>query len=126
MAAQVDPEWWSSGLWNGRPISEFLQRRDITAVFRFLHARGVSYGRIAALVGLSPHRATEIAKGVRQVTAYVVLERIAVGLHIPRPAMGLGRAEDSTMPRDVSIETVAGEADRSPARMGSNEAGGLV
>ncbi|WP_309226265.1 MULTISPECIES: hypothetical protein [Micromonospora] len=126
VAAQVDPEWWSSGLWNGRPISEFLQRRDITAVFRFLHARGVSYGRIAALVGLSPHRATEIAKGVRQVTAYEVLERIAVGLHIPRPVMGLGRAEDSTMPRDVSIETVAGEADRSPARMGSNEAGGLV
>nr|WP_253866647.1 hypothetical protein [Micromonospora sp. WMMA2032] len=126
MAAQVDPEWWSSGLWNGRPVSEFLQRRDITVVFRFLHARGVSYGRIAALVGLSPHRATEIAKGVRQVTAYEVLERIAVGLHIPRPAMGLGRDGDSTMPRDVSIETVAGEADRSPARMGSNEAGGLV
>ncbi|WP_371682299.1 hypothetical protein [Micromonospora sp. WMMA2032] len=126
VAAQVDPEWWSSGLWNGRPVSEFLQRRDITVVFRFLHARGVSYGRIAALVGLSPHRATEIAKGVRQVTAYEVLERIAVGLHIPRPAMGLGRDGDSTMPRDVSIETVAGEADRSPARMGSNEAGGLV
>ncbi|WBB83626.1 hypothetical protein O7542_19965 [Micromonospora sp. WMMC264] len=126
MAVQVDPEWWSSGLWNGRPILELLRQRDITTVFRFLHARGMSYGRIAALVGLSPHRATEIAKGVRQVTAYEVLERIAVGLNIPRPVMGLGRNEDSTMPRDVSIETVAGGADRSPARMGSSEAGGLV
>ncbi|WP_223874571.1 hypothetical protein [Salinispora fenicalii] len=126
MAAQVDPEWWSSGLWNGRPISELLQRHDITAIFRFVHARGVSYGRIAALVGLSPHRATEIAKGVRQVTAYEVLERIAVGLHIPRPVMGLGRDEDSTTPRDVSIETGAGGADQSPARVGSSEAGRLV
>lgn len=114
MAAQVDPEWWSSGLWNGRPISEFLQRRDITTVFRFLHARGVSYGRIAALVGLSPHRATEIAKGVRQVTAYDVLERVAAGLHIPRPAMGLGRDEDSLMPRDASRVAMADGMDRSP------------
>ena len=114
MAAQVDPEWWSSGLWNGRPISEFLRRRDITTVFRFLHARGVSYGRIAALVGLSPHRATEIAKGVRQVTAYDVLERVAAGLHIPRPAMGLGRDEDSLMPRDASRVAMADGMDRSP------------
>ncbi|WP_346533805.1 hypothetical protein [Micromonospora sp. DPT] len=119
VAAQVDPEWWSSGLWNGRPISEFLQRRDITAVFRFLHARGVSYGRIAALVGVSANRATEIAKGVRQVTAYDVLERIAAGLNIPRPAMGLGRDEDSVVPRDGGCEAVDGGSDRSPAGVGA-------
>ncbi|MEV0002158.1 hypothetical protein AB0H28_07705 [Micromonospora sp. NPDC050980] len=123
VAAQVDPEWWSSGLWNGQPITQFLRRRDITTVFRFLHARGVSYGRIAALVGLSPHRATEIAKGVRQVTAYEVLERIAVGLHIPRPAMGLGCDDGSPMPRGASVEAAAG---RSPAGTESSEAGGLV
>ncbi|MGW3609750.1 hypothetical protein ACWD6N_07635 [Micromonospora sp. NPDC005163] len=126
VAAQVDPEWWSSGLWNGRPISDFLRRRDITAVFRFLHARGVSYGRIAALVSVSPHRATEIAKGVRQVTAYDVLERIAVGLNIPRPAMGLGRDEDSVMPRDASRVAGEGGADRSPAGVGASEVGSLV
>ncbi|MGW0434972.1 hypothetical protein ACWDV4_20835 [Micromonospora sp. NPDC003197] len=118
MAAQVDPEWWSSGLWNGRPISESLQRRDITVVFRFLHARGVSYGRIAALVGVSPHRATEIAKGVRQVTAYDVLERIAAGLNIPRPAMGLGRDEDTVVPRDSDRADAEGGAHRSPAGVG--------
>ncbi|MET8907592.1 hypothetical protein [Micromonospora sp. NPDC004551] len=94
VGVQVNPEWWSSGVWNGRPIGEFLRRRDVSAVFRFLHARGVSYGRISTLVDVSPNRVAEIAKGVRQVTAYEVLERIAVGLSIPRPAMGLGRDED--------------------------------
>jgi tetratricopeptide (TPR) repeat protein len=63
----------------------------MAATFRFLHARGVSYGAIAALVGVSPNRAAEITKGTRQVTAYDVLERIAVGLSIPRPWMGLGQ-----------------------------------
>jgi tetratricopeptide (TPR) repeat protein len=132
VATQVDPEWWSSGLWNGRPIGEFLRRRDVTAVFRFLHARGVSYGRIAALVGVSANRAAEIAKGVRQVTAYEVLERIAAGLDIPRPAMGLGRDEDAVVHSDFGPVAVKGGADPLPAsveisdlvrlRLGLNEA----
>ncbi|MDG4764663.1 hypothetical protein O7632_11200 [Solwaraspora sp. WMMD406] len=120
MAVQVDPEWWNSGLWNGRPISESLRRRDVTAVFRFLHARGVSYGRIAALVGVSSNRAAEIAKGVRQVTAYEVLERIADGLSIPRPAMGLGRDEDAVVPVDLGRVAVEGGADRSLAGVGTS------
>lgn len=120
MAVQVDPEWWNSGFWNGRPISESLRRRDITAVFRFLHARGVSYGRIAALVGVSSNRAAEIAKGVRQVTAYEVLERIADGLNIPRPAMGLGRDEDAVVPVDLGRVAVEGGADRSLAGVGTS------
>ena len=120
MAVQVDPEWWSSGFWNGRPISESLRRRDVTAVFRFLHARGVSYGRIAALVGVSSNRAAEIAKGVRQVTAYEVLERIADGLNIPRPAMGLGRDEDAVVPVDLGRVAVEGGADRSLAGVGTS------
>ncbi|MFI2652714.1 hypothetical protein [Micromonospora fulviviridis] len=94
MAARIDPSWWTSGRWEGRPIREFLERRDVAAVFRFLHARGVSYGAIAALVGVSANRAAEIAKGTRQVTAYEVLERVALGLGIPRAAMGLGRETD--------------------------------
>ncbi|MFG1952090.1 hypothetical protein [Micromonospora sp. NPDC048830] len=118
---QVDPEWWSSGVWNGRPIGEFLRRRDVAAVFRFLHARGVSYGRIAALVGVSPNRAAEIAKGVRQVTAYEVLERIAVGLSIPRPAMGLGRHEDAGGAQDGSrASSVGGGAGQTLAGEGAS------
>ncbi|MFC4148603.1 hypothetical protein ACFO0M_20310 [Micromonospora mangrovi] len=91
MGVQVDPSWWTSGVWEGRPIRDFLERRDVAATFRFLHARGVSYGTIAALVGVSANRAAEITKGKRQVTAYDVLERIAVGLGVPRAWMGLGQ-----------------------------------
>ncbi|MET8553290.1 hypothetical protein [Micromonospora zamorensis] len=91
MGVQVEPSWWTSGVWEGRPIREFLERRDVAAAFRFLHARGVPYGTIAALVGVSPNRAAEITKGTRQVTAYDVLERIAVGLGVPRAWMGLGQ-----------------------------------
>ncbi|ASW57477.1 hypothetical protein [Plantactinospora sp. KBS50] len=122
VVVRVDPEWWSSGVWNGRPIGEFLRRRDITVVFRFLHARGVSYGGIAGLVGLSPNRAAEIAKGVRQVTAYEVLERIALGLGIPRSAMGLGRVEDAAVVPDAGRVGTEGDAS---VEAGA-EAGGLV
>lgn len=94
MVVVIDPEWWASGVWAGHPIRQYVQRRDVAVVFRFLHARGLSYGAIAAAVGLSPNRAAEIARGTRQVTAYDVLERIAVGLQIPRAAMGLGVDHD--------------------------------
>ncbi|WP_221330117.1 hypothetical protein [Actinoplanes sp. L3-i22] len=87
---EIDSNWWAAGSWEGRPIREFLERRDVTAIFRFLHARGISYGAIGGLVGISPNRAAEIAKNIRQVTAYEVLERVAIGLRIPRAAMGLG------------------------------------
>ncbi|MEU1603886.1 hypothetical protein ABZ428_11245 [Micromonospora matsumotoense] len=124
---QVDPDWWSSGVWNGRPIGEFLRRRDVTAVFRFLHARGVSYGRIAGLVGVSANRAAEIAKGVRQVTAYEVLERIAVGLSIPRPAMGLGRDEDTPATCGPDLVAAGGGAGLPPASAGASvEVSGLA
>ncbi|MET7752806.1 hypothetical protein [Micromonospora sp. NPDC005367] len=114
VGVQVNPEWWSSGVWNGRPIGEFLRRRDVSAVFRFLHARGVSYGRIATLVDVSPNRAAEIAKGVRQVTAYEVLERIAVGLSIPRPAMGLGRDEEGHGVEELRWLSAAGDVVNQP------------
>lgn len=127
MGSQVNPEWWSSGVWNGRPIGEFLQRRDVAAVFRFLHARGVSYGRIAALVGISSNRAAEIAKGIRQVTAYEVLERIAVGLSIPRPAMGLGRDAGTRVGGDSDV-VAADSGAHSPLASAdaSVEVGGLA
>jgi|GEM_PF-1662366 len=92
MRARIDAAWWEQGEWDGRPIAEYLARRDVQAAFRFLHARGVSYGAVGSLTGLSPNRVSEIARGARQVTAYDVLERIASGLDIPRAAMGLGLA----------------------------------
>ncbi|RKF28254.1 hypothetical protein [Micromonospora globbae] len=122
MAAGIDPSWWTSGRWEGRPIREFLERRDVAAIFRFLHARGVSYGAIAALVGVSANRAAEIAKGARQVTAYEVLERIALGLGIPRAAMGLGREEDFAGGTGGSIATRHELARDQPASRPAQEA----
>ncbi|MBN1172571.1 MAG: hypothetical protein JXA67_10405, partial [Micromonosporaceae bacterium] len=101
----VDPEWWISGVWDGCPIRHYLEQRDVTAIFRFLHARGLSYGVIAAAVGISPNRAAEIAKGVRQVSAYDVLERVAVGLSIPRTSMGLGRPADLNQQRSGPLDS---------------------
>ncbi|MBG0568163.1 hypothetical protein I4J89_42710 [Actinoplanes sp. NEAU-A11] len=109
MRVEVDPSWWVAGTWEGRPIREFLERRDVTAIFRFLHARGVSYGAIGGLVGLSPNRAAEIAKNVRQVTAYEVLERVAVGLRIPRAVMGLG-CETGPATQTATVERSEGLA----------------
>ncbi|GID29532.1 hypothetical protein [Paractinoplanes brasiliensis] len=97
---EIDPDWWVSGSWEGRPIRDFLERRDVTAIFRFLHARGVSYGAIGGLVGISPNRAAEIARNLRQVTAYEVLERVAVGLRIPRAVMGLGHEPTPAVPAE--------------------------
>ncbi|MEV0134688.1 hypothetical protein AB0H83_40285 [Dactylosporangium sp. NPDC050688] len=93
----VDPAWWVTGTWDGRPIGVFLAKRDVATIFRFVHARGISYNAIGALVGLSANRVAEIAKDVRQVTAYEVLERVAVGLQIPRPAMGVGLLESESL-----------------------------
>lgn len=121
MAARIDPSWWTSGRWEGRPIREFLERRDVAAVFRFLHARGVSYGAIAALVGVSANRAAEIAKGTRQVTAYEVLERVALGLGIPRAAMGLGREKDLAAGTGGSIATRHEMASDQPASWQAEE-----
>ncbi|MEV0429685.1 hypothetical protein [Micromonospora sp. NPDC050495] len=123
MVALIDPAWWTSGTWEGRPVREFLEKRDVAVVFRFLRARGVSYGAIAALVGVSANRAAEIAKGTRQVTAYEVLERIALGLNIPRAAMGLGRERDVPTAGDVrtSVEHSPRRMNESPA----TDAGGL-
>ncbi|GAA4609268.1 tetratricopeptide (TPR) repeat protein [Actinoplanes octamycinicus] len=98
MRVEIDPSWWASGTWEGRPIREFLERRDVTAIFRFLHARGVSYASIGGLVGISPNRAAEIAKNIRQVTAYEVLDRVAEGLGIPRAVMGLGYETGAVVP----------------------------
>ncbi|MEU5903761.1 hypothetical protein ABZ780_05230 [Micromonospora sp. NPDC047467] len=113
---QVDPSWWVSGVWEGRPIREFLERRDIAATFRFLHARGISYGVIAGLVGVSANRAAEIAKGVRQVTAYDVLERIAVGLRIPRTVMGLGQDRETSARASRLADRRTGTVASSPRR----------
>jgi transcriptional regulator with XRE-family HTH domain len=94
MAAEIDPAWWDDAAVDGRPLREALARRDIAAVFRFLRCRGFSRSRIAALTGLSETRVRQVGQGQQQVSTYEVLERVALGLGIPRTYLGLGYGSD--------------------------------
>lgn len=112
----IDPMLWTSGSWEGQSLAAILARRDIAAIFGFLHARGYSYSVLGSLSGLTPARIGEIAKGTRQVTAYDVLERIAIGLSIPRAAMGLGqRPHDSRPVASADCHPSAGRGEIDPA-----------
>lgn len=86
---QIDPLWWYSASVDGRPMPEVLAARDVGAVFRFLRGRGWSRMALSAATGMSETRVRAVASGKQQVRTYEVLERVAVGLAIPRGAMGL-------------------------------------
>jgi DNA-binding Xre family transcriptional regulator len=87
--ATVDPQWWVSAAYDGRPMPEILRTRDIGTLFRFLSSRGWSRSAIAAATGLSETRVREVRQGKQQITSYEVLERIADGFNIERGLMGL-------------------------------------
>jgi len=53
-------------------VRRILAERDIGALFSALKATGISYRRIAALVGMSQSEVSEIISG-RRVLAYDVL-----------------------------------------------------
>jgi transcriptional regulator with XRE-family HTH domain/tetratricopeptide (TPR) repeat protein len=76
--------------WEPLAVREMLAMRDIAAIYELLQHQGVSQRRIAALTGQSQSEVSEILSAQRQVMAYDVLVRIADGLSIPRPYMGLG------------------------------------
>ena len=80
----VDPTWWTRA-----ELRAALAERDVAAIYRFLHRRGFSQCRIAALTGQNQSEVSAILTHGRQVTAYDVLARIADGLTIPRGLMGL-------------------------------------
>lgn len=87
--ATVDPQWWVTATYDGRPMPEILRARDIGTLFRFLSSRGWSRSAIAAATGLSETRVREVRQGKQQITSYEVLERIADGFNIERGLMGL-------------------------------------
>lgn len=68
-------------LWSDPAMRRALACRDIGAVYRLLTKAEVSQRRIAELVGQSQSQVCEILQG-RQVMAYDVLVRIAVGLGV--------------------------------------------
>ncbi len=85
-----------------------LAAHDIGTVFQLLKRAGVAQKRIAALTGHAQPEVSRIMNGRHLVQAYVVLERIAEGLGIPRGLMGLAYAPGSDplkidMPGDVAL-----------------------
>ena len=92
IAAAADAHPINSRLYDDPDTRRILAVRDVGAIFRSIKATGVSYRRIAALVGMSQSEVSEIISG-RQVQGYDVLVRIAEGLRIPRERMGLAYAD---------------------------------
>lgn len=91
----IDPRWWDTAWFDGKPVSEILADRDVSGVLRFLRARGLSRARLAAMTGLSETRVRQISQGRQRVTSYEVLERIADGLSISRPYLGLAAGPEA-------------------------------
>lgn len=114
--SDVDPAWWASAEFEGRPMPDILARRDIGAVFRFLATRGWSRARIAAATGLTETRVRGVAKGQQVITSYDVLVRVADGLHIERGRMGLAFSgpTDSSAAMPLSPRPVSGSAATQP------------
>jgi transcriptional regulator with XRE-family HTH domain len=108
--ATVDPQWWATASYSGRPVREILRTRDIAGLFGFLSSRGWSRSAIAAATGLSETRVREVRQGKQQITSYEVLERIADGLNIERGLMVLAYTD----PIPASSRTLAdgGRLDR--------------
>lgn len=99
----IDPQWWDTAVFEGRPLVEHLAARDVSALLRFLRTRGLSRARLAALTGLSETRVRQIAQGRQRVTSFEVLERIADGLSIPRPYLGLAASSEGSPSRFVDV-----------------------
>ncbi len=89
---------------NAPEVRAILVARDIGGLFRAIKATGVSYRRIAELVGMSQSEVCDILQG-RRVLSYEVLVRIAEGLSVPRARMGL--AYDETIGASASTAATA-------------------
>lgn len=92
----IDPK-----VWQRKDMRSALAKRDMATVYRLLQRFGVSQRAIAARTGQSQSEISEIISGPRQVVSYDVLERIAIGLSIPRGWMGLAY-DDSLAPGAAS------------------------
>ncbi|MGH3629496.1 MAG: helix-turn-helix domain-containing protein, partial [Sciscionella sp.] len=78
----------SAEVWEEQDMRTALAKRNVSMIYRLLRKTGVSQRQIAALTGQSQSEVSEILKG-RQVMAYEVLSRIALGLGVPKGYMGL-------------------------------------
>lgn len=97
----VDPDWWLGGVIEERPVQQVLAARDVGAIFRFLRSVGWSLTSICVATGLSETRIRAVMQGAQRITSYEVLERVALGLRIPRGAMGLSYGPEVNCPHPL-------------------------
>ncbi len=83
LVPRIDPDWWDHPELRPR-----LAVRDVQALYRWLQRHGLSQQQIASLTGQTQPEVSAILNG-REVLAYSVLHRIAVGLGMPPGYMGL-------------------------------------
>ncbi|MEV4237161.1 FxSxx-COOH system tetratricopeptide repeat protein [Nocardia sp. NPDC049737] len=100
-------------------MRQLLAARDIQSVFQFLHSRGWSWAAIARATDLGDQRVREIASGRRKIESYDVFVRIAEGLDIPKPYLGLG-LDDPESPSAPALGHVAGTAELEPRVLGQH------
>lgn len=71
-------------------IREACSRRDVGAIFRIARTRaGLTHTRLAILCEMTPSRVGSYAKGTTSAREVQVIERVADGLRIPGPMLGL-------------------------------------
>jgi hypothetical protein len=77
-----------------------LSERDMGAVIRiFRRWTGASQTDISVLTGVPQPDVSDLERGARHVTAMELFERLADGLRIPRPLLGLAERQPDTSPQ---------------------------
>ncbi|MEU1307801.1 hypothetical protein ABZ419_02740 [Streptomyces cinnamoneus] len=89
MGSPLPPAALPVDLFANERLLRALAGRDFGVVFYVLHAFGVSYTKIAEACELKTDRVSRLARGEGEITSLPVIERIADGLRIPGPLLGL-------------------------------------
>ena len=86
------------GLWDREDMRSALAARDMGAVITiFRRWTGASQTDIGVLLGMPQPHVSDFERGIRHATSLAMFERLADGLGIPRPLLGLA---DSQHDRD--------------------------
>src|SRR6266545_1863462 len=88
------------GLWERAEMRAALSERDMGAAIRiFRRWTGASQTDISVLTGVPQPDVSDLERGARHVTTLELFERLADGLSIPRPLLGLAELQPSTPPQ---------------------------
>jgi transcriptional regulator with XRE-family HTH domain len=103
-------------MWASVDMRVALARHDVGTVFRLLHRYGFSQRVIAALTGITQAEVSEIMAGRRRIVAYLVLERLADGLQLPRGWVGLAFDDETLSLRDNAASNGSPDLSRPTSR----------